>query len=85
MVPKSDASFYFCTDYRKLNIVTKPDSFPLPQMEDCVDKVGVSRFVSKLDLLKSYWQVLLNAHPCEISAFLTSDDFLQYNYMAFGM
>lgn len=85
LVPKSDASFCFCTDYRKVNSVTKPDSFPLPRMEDCVDKFGASKFVSKSDLLKGYWQVPLNVRACEISAFLTSDDFLQYNCMAFGM
>ncbi len=42
LVPKSDNTFRFCTDYRKVNSVTKPDSFPLPRMEDCVDRVGAS-------------------------------------------
>ncbi len=85
LVPKSDNTFRFCTDYRKVNSVMKPDSFALPRMEDCVDRVGASKFVSKLDLLKGYWQVPLTARACEISAFVTSDDFLQYNCMAFGM
>lgn len=80
MLAKSDASFHFCTDYRKVNRVTKSDSFPLPRTEDCVDRVGVSKFVSKLDLLKGYWQVPLTARACEISAFVTSDDFLQYAF-----
>ncbi len=51
LVPKPDASFRFCTDYRKVNKITKADSFPLPRMEDCVDRVGSANFVSKLDLL----------------------------------
>ncbi len=60
LVPKPDGSHRFCTDYRKVNAITKPDSFPLPLMEDCVDNVGSARFVTKLDLLKGYWQVSLN-------------------------
>ncbi len=42
---------------RKENAVTVPDSYPLPQMEDCIDNIGSARFVTKLDMLKGYWQV----------------------------
>lgn len=65
--------------------MTRLDCYPLPRMEDCVDHVGATRFVSKLDLLKGYWQVPLMERAQEISAFVTPDDFLQYTVMAFGM
>ncbi|XP_030260635.1 uncharacterized protein LOC115573802 [Sparus aurata] len=42
LVPKSDGTPRFCSDFRKVNKVTKPDSFPLPRMEDCVDQVDAS-------------------------------------------
>lgn len=54
-------------------------------MEDCIDNVGTAIFVSKLDLLKGYWQVPLTNHASVISAFVTPDRFLQYNVMTFGM
>ncbi len=85
LVPKSDGSFRFCTDYRKINAVTKTDSFPLPRIDDCIDKVGPAKFVTKLDLLKGYWQVPLTPRASEISAFVTPDFFGQYSVMAFGM
>ncbi len=85
LVPKPDSTFRFCTDYRKVNAMTKPDSFPLPRMEDCVDKVGAATYVTKLDLLKGYWQVPLTSRASEISAFVTPDALLQYSVMAFGM
>ncbi len=47
--------------------------------------MGSSQFVTKLDLLKGYWQVPLTARASEISAFVTPDNFLQYKVMAFGM
>jgi len=34
LVEKSDKSPRFCTDYRKVNTVSKPDAYPLPRMED---------------------------------------------------
>ncbi len=85
LVQKSDGTKRFCTDYRRVNAVTIPNCFPMPRMEDCVDSVGSAKFVSKLDLLKGYWQVPLTARASEISAFVTPDCFLQYNVMAFGL
>ena len=67
------------------NAVTVSDSFPLPRIDDCVDNVGSARFVTKLDLLKGYWQVPLTAKASELSAFVTPDAFLQYSVMAFGL
>lgn len=85
LIPKSDGTDRFCTDYRKVNALTVPDCFPLPRMEDCIDNIGSARYVSKLDLLKGYWQVPLTSRASDISAFVTPDSFLQYSVMAFGM
>ncbi len=85
LVQKSDGTQRFCMDYRKVNAVMKPDSFPLPLMEDCIDKVGSARLITKLDLLKGYWQVPLTERAAEISAFFTPDDFFNYTVMAFGL
>lgn len=61
------------------------DSYPLSRIDDCVDCVGYATFVSKINLLKGYWQVLLTARVSEISGFVTPDSFLNYKVMAFGM
>ena len=50
-----------------------------------MDNLGTAKYVSKLDLLKGYWQVPLTDRASEISAFVTPDHFLQYTVMAFGM
>lgn len=82
---KPDGSPRFITDYRKVNAVTVLDSYPLPRMEDCIDNLGTANFVSKLDLLKGYWQVPLTERAALISAFVIPDYFLQYTVMPFGM
>lgn len=48
LAPKSDGTPRFCSDFRKLNNVTKPDSFPLPRMDDGIDQVGAAKFVTKI-------------------------------------
>ena len=55
LVPKSNGTYRMCTDYRKVNSVTKTDSFPIPRIDDCIDKVGNSKYVTKFDLLKGFW------------------------------
>ena len=85
LVPKPDGTSRLCTDYRRVNSVTVPDSFPLPRIDDCVDRIGSAAYVSKLDLLKGYWQVPLTSRASEISAFVTPDNFVQYTVMPFGM
>ncbi len=68
LVGKPDGTQCFCTDYRRVNVLTRPDSYPLPRMEDCVDQVGSAKFVSKFDLLKGFWQVPLTTRAQEISS-----------------
>ena len=85
LVPKSDGSYRFCTDYRKVNSVTKSDSYPIPRVEDCIDRIGCAKYVTKLDLLKGYWQVPMTTAAKEISAFVTPEGFYQYKVMPFGM
>lgn len=85
LVPKPDGSIRFCTDFRRVNAVTKTDSFPIPRVDDCIDRVGKAKYVSKFDLLKGYWQVPLTDRAKEISAFSTPDGLYQYRVMPFGM
>ena len=37
LVPKSDGSYRFCTDFRRVNAVTKADSYPILRIDDCID------------------------------------------------
>ena len=85
LVPKKDGTFRFCTDYRMLNSKTKSDSFPMPRIDDCIAHIGGAKYVSKLDLMKGYWQVPLTERAKTLSAFVTPDGFYQYKVMPFGM
>ena len=86
LVPKSGQdAFRFCTDYRKVTMVTKSDAYPIPRIEDCTDNVGNASFVTKMDLLKGYWQVEMTDRAKAISSFVTMDGLYQYNVLPFGM
>ena len=40
VVPKPDGTIRFCVDYRKLNNITKMDAYPIPRMDEMLEKVA---------------------------------------------
>ena len=50
LVPKPDGTYRMCTDYRKVNNLSKTDTFPIPRMDGCIDKIGNSKYITKFDL-----------------------------------
>ena len=85
LVPKPDGTYQMCTDYRKVNNLSKTDTFPIPRMDDCIDKIENSKYITKFDLLKGFWQIPLTERAKEISAFVTPDGLYHYKVMPFGM
>ena len=55
LVPESGGACGVCAGCRGVSSVTKTDSFPIPRIDDCIDKVGNSKYVTKFDLLKGFW------------------------------
>ena len=85
LVPKADGTFRFCTDFRKVNNVTIMDSFPLPLIEELLDRVGKSKIITTLDLNKGYWQIPLTTRAKEISSFITPRGLYSYTVLSFGL
>lgn len=84
LIPKPDKTYRFCVDYRRLNEVTVPDAFPMPRIDDLIDKVGQAKFLTKIDLSKGYWQVPMDEEAIPISAFVAPFSHFQWKYMPFG-
>ena len=57
LVPKGDGTKRLCIDYRKLNLITQADPYPIPRIEELIDGIGDAKWITALDLTKGYWQV----------------------------
>ena len=57
MVEKSDVSWRPCSDFRRLNLVTKQDMYLPPHMEDLLAQLAGKKVFSNLDRRKGYYQV----------------------------
>ena len=85
LVPKPDSSTRLCVNFRKVNKYTDADPFPLPRIEDLVERVGRAKFLTKIDMTRGYWQVPLDDVFVPISAFVTPEGLFRWKYMPFWL
>ena len=85
LVKKKDGNWRFCVDYRKLNDVTKKDSYSLPRVDDTLDCLAGMQWFSTLDLKSGYWQVEMEAKDKEKTAFTNGNGLWQFKVIPFGL
>lgn len=86
LAPKSDGTFRFCLDSRKLNEVTKHDAYPLPYISHILDQLRDAKYLSSLDLKAAYHQILLDPESREKTAFTVMNRGLfHFRRLCFGL
>ncbi|CAH8445461.1 unnamed protein product [Dicrocoelium dendriticum] len=85
LVKKQDGTLRLCVDYRKLNEVTRKDSFPLPRIDATFDALHGSCWFSTLDLACGYWQVEVRPKDREKTAFTVPNGLYEFETMPFGL
>lgn len=83
-VGKKDGSLRLCVDYRRLNAVTKNDPYPMPRVEDLLDKLGKANYLSTLDLAKGYYQVPVRDQDRDKTT-LSPHEKYRFRTMPFGL
>lgn len=48
VVPKADCQVRLCIDFRRVNVVTVNDAYPLSRIDACLKRVGKAKFMTKL-------------------------------------
>lgn len=85
LVPKPGADWWrFTVDLHPVNYLTVRYLFPLPILEQELTKVSHSRFYSNLDLIHSYWKLLLHNESQEYQYFITPDGLYTTNRVPHG-
>ncbi|KAM8953265.1 adhesion G protein-coupled receptor F5-like [Pelodytes ibericus] len=85
LVPKRDGTTRFCVDYQKLNDKTISDAYPMPRIDELLDKMARGQYLTTIDLCKGYWQIPLAEDAIPKSAFVTPFGLYQFKVMPFGM
>ena len=87
MVKKKSGEYRFAIDYRRLNSVTSPKSFPLPRLEDVFDALGQAkaRLYSTLNMSSGFWQIPMAQESKDKTGFVTHHGVFRFNKMPYGL
>jgi transposase InsO family protein len=85
LVKKSDGSWRLVNDLRGLNKVTKADNWPLPNIDEQLQRLHGHKWFAKIDISKAFWQVLLHPSSKEKTAFALGDQLFQYRVLPMGL
>lgn len=74
-----------CIDYRRLNAITRDQTYPIPNLEERVETVSKSNYISTLDLVRGYWQVPLTERASRYAAFVSPFGTYRPLMLSFGL
>ncbi|GJU03731.1 reverse transcriptase domain-containing protein [Tanacetum coccineum] len=74
-----------CIDYRKLNEGTRKDHFPLPFMDQMLERLAGNEFYCFLDGFSGYFQIPIDPQDQEKTTFICPYRTFAYRRMPFGL
>ncbi|GFU68582.1 hypothetical protein TNCV_3624031 [Trichonephila clavipes] len=85
LVKKKDGTTRLCVDYRRLNRKLVKDRFPLPLIEDVLDKLQGAKVYTTLDLKNGFFHVDVNEDCKHLTSFVVPDGQFEFNKVPFGL
>lgn len=86
---KQDASkeqkYCVVIDYRMLNRRTIPDTYPLPNICDILDRLGRAVYWTTIDLKSGFYQLGLDPEDRELTAFSTPEGKYEFKRLPMGL
>jgi len=74
-----------CIDYRRLNLATRKDHFPLPFMDQMIERLAGRAFYCFLDGYSGYFQIAIAPEDQDKTTFTCPFGTYAYNRMPFGL
>lgn len=85
LVKKKDGAIRVCVDYRLLNRKIVKDEFPLPVIDDLIDKLRGARVFSVLDLKNGFFHLKVSDESIKYTSFVTHHGQFEFLRAPFGL
>lgn len=85
LVRKKNGQNRLCVDYRALNRITVKDRYPLPRIDDQLDRLSGNLYFTSLDMASGFHQIPITEESIEKTGFVTPDDHCEFLRMPFGL
>ena len=84
-VGKKDGKEHPVIDYRRSNSITEPDQFPIPLLQEMIDKVQKAKLFSKVDIHKGFYNICVAEGNEWKATFKTNSGLYEPTVMQFGL
>lgn len=85
LVRKKDGGTRICIDYRPINKKIIKDEFPLPIIDDLIDRLKGARVFSVLDLKNGFFHLKVSEDSIKYTAFVTHNGQYEFLRAPFGL
>ncbi len=82
---KADGGWRMCVDYRRINAKTRKDIYPLPLIEETLDRLSSAKVFTKIDIRQAFHRLRVDPESEDLTAFRTRYGTYRYKVVPFGL
>ena len=82
---KPGGGLRFCVDYRALNQLTRKDRYPLPLINETLERIGKATWFTKLDIIAAFHKIRIAEGKEWMTAFRTRYGLFEWLVTPFGL
>ena len=84
-VKKPGGGLRFCVDYRRLNEISRKDSYPIPRIDETLRTIATAKFISKVDVISAFHRIRVKEGDEWKTAFNTRFGLYEWLVTPFGL